>query len=77
MIKNRISVFIASFLVVGFFLLAVPEQGYSQEIEPGCCQYNLGMSNVTCADTGSKLACPKIIPPGTFDGFFLEIRVMR
>lgn len=68
MINNRISAVVASFLVIGFFLLAVPEQGYSQEIEPGCCQYNLGTSDVLCEDTGGR--CPRIRPPGTFDGFF-------
>jgi len=29
MIKNRISLFVTTFLIVGFFFLALPEKGYS------------------------------------------------
>jgi hypothetical protein len=39
MIKNRILLFIATFLIIGFFFLALPEKGYSQSIfdGPPCC----------------------------------------
>ena len=30
MIKNRFSLFVTTFLIVGFFFLALPENGYSQ-----------------------------------------------
>ncbi len=36
---KNISIFIATFIIIGFFFLAMPEKGYSQEIELGCCQY--------------------------------------
>jgi len=43
MIKNRISIFITTFIIVGFFFLALPEKGYTgtdgmlPPIE-ACCQ---------------------------------------
>ena len=36
MIKNRFSLFVATFLIIGFFFLAMPEKGLAQII-PGCC----------------------------------------
>ena len=36
MIKNRIVIFAATFLVVCFFFLAIPDKGYSQ-FQPNCC----------------------------------------
>ena len=36
MIKNRISLFVATFLIIGFFFLALPEKGYSGNTF-GCC----------------------------------------
>ena len=70
MSRNRISVFIASFLVIGFFMFAVPEQGYSQEIEIGCCQFNLDnpQAEPRCFNSGGK--CPPSRPPNISDGFF-------
>ncbi len=38
MIKNRFSLFLATFLIVGFFFLALPEKGYSGVMPLGCCQ---------------------------------------
>ena len=38
-LKNRFSLFIATFLIIGFFFIAMPEEGYSG-IDPtsfGCC----------------------------------------
>ena len=39
MIKNRISLFLATFLIIGFFFLALPENGYSgiSSDGPPCC----------------------------------------
>jgi hypothetical protein len=39
MIRNRISLFVATFLIIGFFFLALPEKGYSQIVlgGPPCC----------------------------------------
>ena len=37
MVKNRISILIATFLIIGFFFLAFPEKGYSG-IPFGCCK---------------------------------------
>jgi hypothetical protein len=45
MIRNRISIFIVSFIIVGFFFLSLPEKGYSGAdgmfppvAEGSCCQ---------------------------------------
>ncbi len=39
MIRNRISLFIATLLIIGFFFLALPEKGYSgATMFTGCCQ---------------------------------------
>jgi len=49
MIKNRISLFVATFLVIGFFFLALPEKGYSGvSLDPprGCCQAEGSCFNV-------------------------------
>jgi len=40
MLKNRFSLFVATFLIVGLFFVALPEKGYSG-VDPlplGCCQ---------------------------------------
>ena len=39
MIKNKFSLFVATFLIIGFFFLALPDKGYSQSIfdGPPCC----------------------------------------
>jgi IPTL-CTERM motif len=53
MIKNRISLFVATFLIIGFFFLALPEKGYSG-IPTECCQ----STPTTCFDAnGGGLAC--------------------
>ena len=44
MIKNRISLFIATFLIIGFFFLALPEKGYSGVGQIFCCQVGEGGS---------------------------------
>ncbi len=38
MINNRVSLYVAIFLIIGFFFLALPQDGYTQDIESGCCQ---------------------------------------
>ena len=49
MIKNRISLFLATFLIIGFFFLALPEKGYSGIDSvlggPSCCD---GLSRNIC-----------------------------
>jgi len=41
MLKNRLSLFVATFLIIGFFFLALPEKGYSGIANlpggPPCC----------------------------------------
>jgi len=38
MIKNRISIFLATFLIIGLFFLALPEKGYSgTAVLDDCC----------------------------------------
>jgi len=41
MIKNKFSLFVATFLIIGFFFLALPEKGYSgmamEAIPLSCC----------------------------------------
>ena len=34
MVKNRFSLFVTTFLIVGFFFLALPEKGYSGSSPP-------------------------------------------
>ena len=43
MIRNRISLFVATCLIIGFFSLALPEKGYSgvAQISGGCCLDNI------------------------------------
>jgi hypothetical protein len=38
MIKNRISLFLAAFLIIGFFFLALPEKGWAQEATFNCTE---------------------------------------
>jgi len=52
--NNRFSLFLATFLIVGFFFLALPENGYSQM---GCCQ----LPGEGCADVDDGRCVP-----GTF-----------
>jgi len=49
MIRNRISIFIVSFIILGFFFLSLPEKGYSGAdgmlppvAEGSCCQLDDG-----------------------------------
>ena len=65
MFKNRISSFVATFLIVGFFFLALPEKGYSQD---GCCE--IGMPADSCIDTsvgGCNFLGGVFIPGATCD----------
>ena len=66
--KKSITTFVASFLIIGFFFLALPQNGFTQEIEPGCCQYGIEEGTRSCLDTGGL--CNKPEPPTSFDGFF-------
>jgi len=47
--RNKFSLFVATFLVIGFFFLALPEKGYSQRNDLGCCE----TSETTCTGCGS------------------------
>jgi len=53
MFRNQVSLFVAAFLIIGFFFLALPEKGFSQD---GCCQ----STENTCfniVDGGGPAAC--------------------
>ncbi len=60
MIKNRISLFLATFLIIGFFFLAMPEKGYSQ-LPIGCCQYETSCAILfegdqdNCSNSGGEV----------------------
>jgi hypothetical protein len=60
MIKNRISLFAVTLLVVGFLFLALPEMGYSQP-PIGCCQYELSCAilfegdQAPCSNSGGEI----------------------
>jgi len=59
MIKNRISLFLATFLIIGFFFLALPEKGYSGlPAELGCC-----VDGDICLGCGGSLDCAIIGDP--------------
>ncbi len=51
MIRNRISLLVATFLIIGFFFLALPEKGLGQSF---CCQ----IDEAECFDLGDGLFCP-------------------
>jgi len=38
LIRHQISLFIITFLIVGFFILALPEKGFSGTPDLGCCK---------------------------------------
>jgi len=63
MIKNRISLFVSTFLIISFFFLALPENGYSgMPINVGCCigaDECLGCGSSDCAITRNE--CDDII----------------
>jgi len=44
MFKNKFSIFVATFLIIGFFFLALPEKGYSGILAggPPCCDFPEG-----------------------------------
>ena len=45
--KNQISLFVATFLIIGFFFLALPEKGYSGVVPMGgCCITDLGCIDI-------------------------------
>jgi len=50
MIKNRVSLFIATFLIIGSFFLALPEKGYSgfDPLVLGCCRPDSMDSCIGC-----------------------------
>ena len=50
MFKNRFSLFIATFLIIGFFFLALPDKGYSGVNTLGCC--NPGGDTCTGCELG-------------------------
>jgi len=61
MIRNRISLFVATFLIIGFFFLALPEKGYSGTnglSQLGCCVDNveicIGCGSLGCAINESE-----------------------
>jgi len=56
MINNKVSLFLATFLIVGFFFLALPEKGYSQM---GCCQ----LPGEGCADVDDGRCTPGTFVP--------------
>ncbi|MGB2693020.1 MAG: IPTL-CTERM sorting domain-containing protein [Thermodesulfobacteriota bacterium] len=66
--KKRLTTFVASLFIFGFLFLALPQNGFTQEIDPGCCQYGLEEGERFCADSGGL--CRRPIPPTSFDGFF-------
>jgi len=58
MIKNGVSIFIATFLIIGFFFLALPEKCLSQS-NLGCCQITAdqtctGCGELDCAITSTE-----------------------
>jgi len=72
--KNQISLFLATFLIIGFIFLALPENGYSG-IQPtlpplpsGCCQY-IDEGQDICANISGSLICP-ILDVGPAIDFF-------
>ena len=44
MLRNRISLFVGAFLIVGFFFMALPEEGFSGRSTIDCCQ----ITSTTC-----------------------------
>jgi len=62
MFKNRISLFVATFLIIGFFFLALPEKGFTG-FTFGCC-IDPDASGGICVGCGSGCA--------TSEGFCLD-----
>ena len=74
MIKNRISLFVATFLVIGFFFLALPEKGYSGvPLDPptGCCELEEGPG---CFNVRSSSCISRPPSIGPFVGAFCNER---
>ena len=70
--KNSLSLSITAFLIIGFFIVALPEKGYSGTpvIETGCCQFSEmrevvpgtvdnRFASYTCEAESSKEVCNK------------------
>ena len=59
MIKNRISLFLVTFLIIGFFFLALPEKGFSGTgMTPiGCCQFTKPIECNNLFTEGEVLEC--------------------
>jgi hypothetical protein len=61
MIKNRISLFLVAFLIIGSFFLAIPEKGYSSVLYGCCildteclgCESGCATSESFCTESGS------------------------
>ena len=59
MFQNRISLFVATFLIIGFFFLAMPEKGYSGFYVPGgppCC--DIPSDNLCAGGEEAFIHCP-------------------
>jgi len=54
--RNRFSLFLATFLIVGFFFLALPENGYSGLGPLGCC-IDDGLNCIGCGLQEDSLDC--------------------
>ncbi len=59
MFRNQLSIFVASFLIIGFFFLALPEKGLGNgENLLGCCEdianNCIGCGSLECAINGSE-----------------------
>ena len=56
MLKNKISLFISTFLIISFFFLALPEEGYSGLNPLGCCITPPGDEQI-CIGCDDDLTC--------------------
>ncbi len=57
MIKNRISLFLVTFLIIGFFFLALPDKSLSGVPTIGCCVTGFPEGPFTCEDDVECSAC--------------------
>ena len=79
-IRNRISLFVVTFLIIGFFFLALPEKGFSGAgFSLGCCRTldvppeQDGGECVACGEDISCFTSPSFCSSEM--GFFIEDRV--
>ena len=47
MLRNRIILFVSSFLIVGLFFVALPEKGYSGIVTMGCCEFQTSCDDLS------------------------------